>query len=258
MPAFVQESRASLGLLGWPLGPWEGDGLAKGHPDAERWKQGWYRSPDSVPQPTSPSLHGPGSTPKATCSQPTPSSMDSSFKYLQATWISPWRESTESGAWEDCSKARRIWVQIQVPSHLGSGTLGRSLTSLSTRMWCLQEETKNSTCLRGSSQGRTLPSSQEHLRVNHEGDEETEASKMGLGVRPASRCHLLGMCSQAGHFTSQPRLYHRWNGPPPFRGSAPFLSWMPGRLIAHVKGPAKSLLSGGFLLALRYWKASSA
>lgn len=37
-----------------------------------------------------------------------------------------------------------------------------------------------------------MPSLQEHLHVNHEGDEETEASKVGLGVRPASRCHLLG------------------------------------------------------------------
>ena len=118
--------------------------------------------------------------------------MDSSFKYLQATWISPWRESTEDGAWEGCSKARKIWVQIWVPSHLGSGTLDRSLTSLSPRIWCLQEETKNSTCLRGWSQGRSVPSLQEHLHVNHEGDEETEASKVGLGVRPASRCHLLG------------------------------------------------------------------
>ena len=46
-----------------PLGPEKG-GLAQGHPDAERWNQGWYRSPDSVPQPTTPSLHGPGSAPK--------------------------------------------------------------------------------------------------------------------------------------------------------------------------------------------------
>lgn len=93
--------------------------------------------------------------------------------------------------------------------------------------------------------------------MNHEGDEETEASKVGLGVRPASRCHLLGCALRQvishlslSYIIGEMALLL-------LEGLLPF-SVDARQTIVHIKGPVKSLLSGGFLLALHYWKASSA
>lgn len=63
-------------------------------------------------------------------------------------------------------------------------------------MWLLQNEANNRTYLRGLSRGGTVLGVQEELNATNEGQEggeEMEDTKVGLGVRPASGCHLLAV-----------------------------------------------------------------
>ena len=77
-------------------------------------------------------------SPRATHFQPTSSSTDSSFNICRRLTLSLRGVRRGCGFRRAGSKARKIWVQIQVPSCLSSGTLSKSLTSLSPRMWYLQ------------------------------------------------------------------------------------------------------------------------